>query len=283
MRHHYFRDSGRKSARSTKILGDKMLIQTDLYSFSYKKGTLVPWCKKCGTQKFHKDGFCGIKQQYECEICGFRFVWNSDLPRRTFFSNIISFAVEMYVETGISLRTLAKKLKKFFGVNVSYETIRQWVKIYERPISRRKIVVSTRWHADETYIKIKGVGHWLWIVRCRETGNVLSWRITEGRFFEDAKGLMQDALNVAGTRPESITTDGLYQYAAAIKKVMGWQHYTYKKKHIIDSGIGKNWFIERLNREIKRRVKWFSSFQSLGGANSFFSLWFHHWNLRHST
>jgi hypothetical protein len=48
-------------------------------------------------------------------------------------------------------------------------------------------------------------------------------------FFKDAKSLMQDALNVAGTRPESIITDGLYHYAAAINKVMGWQHYTYKK------------------------------------------------------
>ena len=256
-----------------------MLIQTDLYSFSYKLGTLVPWCKKCGSKKLHKDGKSSLgKQRYECEKCGFRGIWSSDMPQRSFFSNVISFAVELYVETGISLRKLAKKLNKFFNVKVSYETIRQWIKLWQKPIPRREMPTETAWHADETYIKIKGVGHWLWIVRCRETGNVLSWRITEGRFFKDAKGLMQDALNVAGTRPESITTDGLYQYAAAIKKVMGWQHHTYKKKHIIDSGIGKNWFIERLNREIKRRVKWFSTFQSIEGANTFFSVWFYHFN-----
>ncbi|MBU1111674.1 MAG: DDE-type integrase/transposase/recombinase [Nanoarchaeota archaeon] len=260
------------------------MLQTDLYSFSYKKGSLVPSCKKCKTQHYYKKGknAKGI-QKYQCRNCGFHFVWTSDLPRYNVFSEIISFAVEMYVETGISLRTLAKKLKKIFNIDVTYEAIRLWVKMSKRQIFRRKEQKETAWHADETYIKIKGVGHWLWVVRCRDTGNVLSWRITQGRFFKDAKGLMQDALNVAGTRPETITTDGLYQYAAAIKKVMGWQHYTYKKKHIIDSGIGKNWFIERLNREIKRRVKWFSTFQSLEGANSFFSLWFHHWNLRPST
>lgn len=94
---------------------------------------------------------------------------------------------------------------------------------------------------------------------------------------------MQDALNVAGIRPEQIITDGLYQYAAAIKKVMGWKWNIYRKKHIVDSGIGKNWFIERLNKEIKRRIKWFSTFQSIEGTNFFFSLWFHHWNLRHSS
>ena len=255
------------------------MMQTDLYSFSNKTGTLVPWCKKCGEQNFFRDGKTNYGQQlYKCKSCGFRFVWCSDLPNKRFFTNVISFSVGLYVETGISLRTLAKKLKKFFNVRVSYETIRQWIKIYEKPISRREIVVSTHWHADETYIKIKGIGHWLWIVRCRETGNVLSWRITRGRFFKDAKGLMQDALNVAGTRPESITTDGLYQYAAAIKKVMGWKWNIYREKHIVDSGIGKNWFIERLNREIKRRIKWFSTFQSIAGANTFFSVWFHHLN-----
>jgi len=260
------------------------MLQTDLYSFSYKKGSLVPWCKKCGAQHFYKKGKNpkGI-QRYQCRNCGFRFVWTSDIPRYNVFSKIIDFAVEMYIETGISLRTLAKKLKKIFNVKISYEAIRLWVKMNKKIIPRRETITETIWHADETYIKIKGIGHWLWIVRCRNTSNVLSWRITKGRFFKDAKGLMQDALNVAGIRPEKIITDGLYQYAAAIKKVMGWQHYTYKKKHIIDSGIGKNWFIERLNREIKRRIKWFSTFQSTEGANNFFSLWFHHWNLRHTT
>jgi transposase-like protein len=255
-----------------------MLIQTDLYNFSYKIGTLVPWCKKCGARKIHKDGLCGEKQQYECELCGFRFVWNSDLPRRSFFSNVIAFAVEMYVEVGISLRTLAKKLKKFFNVKVSHETIRQWIKIYEKPISRREIAISTRWHADETYIKIKGKGHWLWIVRCRETSQVLSWHISEIHTYEDAKKVMQDALDVAGKRPEEIITDGLWQYPAAIYKVMGWNWREHKKRHIVDNGIGKNWFIERLNREVKRRIKWFSTFQSLEGAKIFFSVWFYHFN-----
>jgi len=256
-----------------------MEIQTDLNSFSYKMGTLVHWCKRCGAQNFWRNGKSLKNQQiYKCKSCGFRFVWCSDLPNRRFFSNIISFAVEMYIEVGISLRKLAAKIKKFFQISVSHETIRQWIRIYKKSISRREVPVATHWHADETYIKIKGVGYWLWIVRCRETSMVLSWRITKGRFFEDAKKLMQDALNVAGTRPKSITTDGLYQYAAAIKKVMGWHWREYRKRHIIDSGIGKNWFIERLNREIKRRIKWFSSFQSLDGAKTFFSVWFRSFN-----
>jgi transposase-like protein len=97
------------------------MIQTDLYGFSYKTGTLVPWCKKCGTQTFWRNGKDLKNQQiYKCKSCGFRFVWCSDLPNRKFFSNVTSFAVEMYIETGISLRKLASKLKKFFNVKVSH-------------------------------------------------------------------------------------------------------------------------------------------------------------------
>jgi len=262
------------------------MLQTDLSSFSYKKGSLLPWCKRCGAEHFYRNGKNKkCIQRYRCRSCGFRFVWTSDLPRRNFFSYIIAFAVEIYTSPRMcaSLRGVAQILKKAFNETVSYKTIGDWVKSTKKPICRRQNPRPTTWHADETYIKIKGVGHWLWIVRCRETKEVLAWHISEGRFFKDARLVMQKALDTAGCRPEQIITDGLYQYAAAIKKVIGWNWRVQKQKHVVDSGIGKNWFIERLNREIKRRIKWFTTFQSLEGANAFFGLWFYHHNTQYVT
>ena len=91
---------------------------------------------------------------------------------------------------------------------------------------------------------------------------------------------LQKAKQVAGGRPERIITDGLYQYDGAIKKVTGWHWRVYRKNRIKDSGIGKNAVLERVNREIKRRIKWFSTFQSLEGARSFLNLFFHYHNKR---
>jgi len=255
------------------------MIQTDLSSFSYKKGSLVPWCKKCGTQHFFKKGTRRGKPQYQCKQCGFRFVWTSDIPGRRFFSNVISFAVELYTSPrmAIALRGVAEIIRKAFNIKVSGEAVRQWVLATKKRISHQNIGATT-WHVDETYIKIKGKGYWLWIVYCADTKQVLAWHISKGRFFDDAKKVLKEALQVAGERPEKIITDGLWQYQAAIKKVMGWHWRTYKRKHIIDSGIGKNALIERLNREIKRRVKYFSTFQSLEGTLAFFGLWFYHHN-----
>ena len=195
----------------------------------------------------------------------------------------MSFAVEMYITTGIGLRTLAKKMLNFFKIKISYEGIRQWVLASKSLISRREIIVPTVWHADETYIKIKGVGHWLWLVYCKNTKQILSWHISKTRLYEDAYTVLKKALELAGVRPEKIITDGLWQYSAAIYKVMAWHWREHKKRHIVDSGIGKNAIIERLNREVKRRIKWFSTFQSMEGAQVFIGLWCYHHNTQHLT
>jgi putative transposase len=259
------------------------MLQTDLYSFSYKKGSLVPFCKQCGGQNFYKDGKNkkGI-QRFECRNCKFRFVWTSDLPRRRCFSNIVSFAVELYTDLrkAISFHGIAELLKKIFNIQVTYEAIRQWVLASKKSISRREIANATTWHADETYIKIKGKGFWLWIVY--DKLGVLAWHISKKRKLKDARIVFQKALKVAGVKPAIIITDGLKQYCYAIKKVIGWNWRVQKRKHIVSSGIGRNWYIERLNREIKRRLRWFSTFQSLKGAKAFFGLWFYHLNQRMS-
>jgi transposase-like protein len=192
----------------------------------------------------------------------------------------MSFAVEIYTSLRManSLQGVTDILKKAFNIQVSRETIRQWVLDSKVMVLRRENI-STTWHADETYIKIKGKGYWLWVVFCEDTKQVLAWHISKKRFFKDARYVLQKALDFAGVKPEKMITDGLYAYAAAVKKVMGWNWRIFKDKYNIESGIGKNAIIERLNREIKRRIKWFSTFQSMRGALAFFGLWFYHYNL----
>jgi transposase-like protein/DNA-directed RNA polymerase subunit RPC12/RpoP len=257
------------------------MLQTTLSSFSFKKGSLVPWCKRCGAQHFNRKGknTQGIAR-YQCRSCGFRFVWTSDLPRRNYFSSIMTFAVELYTSPRVaaSLRGVAQIVKKAFNIKVSYESIRQWVLTFRKSVQRRREPLSSLWHVDETYVKIKGVGHWLWVVYCRDTKQVLAWHISQKRLHKEACIVLRQALDNAGCKPSQIITDGLYQYKSAIRVVMQWHYLEQKRRHLVGSGIGPNAFIERLNREIKRRIKWFSTFQSLKGAYAFFGLWFYHHN-----
>lgn len=257
------------------------MIQTDLYSFAYKKGSVVPWCKMCGMQNFYKAGKTkDDKQRYKCKHCGFRFVWSSDLPRRNFFSNVISFAVELYGTVGISLRTIAKKFWKYFQIKISHEGVRKWVLAAKNMgVIDDKTVPTRTWHIDETYFKIKGRGHWLWIVYCKESKHVIAWHISKTHLLKDAITVLTKAKKQShGVRPKKIITDGLWQYRVAIKKVIGWKWREQKKRYEVHSGIGKNALIERVNREIKRRIKWFSTFQAQEGAEYFFNLFFYHFN-----
>lgn len=257
------------------------MIQTDLYSFSFKQGTLVPWCKSCGASNFYQDGKNSMaKQVYKCKACDFRFVWTSDLPKRRFFSEVISFAVELYATIGISLRNAAKLLKKL-GYKVSHKTIREWVlQDKTQHFVDDKIDNAQTWHCDETYIRIKKKWCWLYVVYCKETRQVLAFHLTQTHLLKDAIAVLQLAKKRVGKRPEKIVTDGLWAYETAIKKVMGWHYLEQKRRYVKDSGIGKNSFVERVNREIKRRVRWFSVFQSFESANAFFKLFFNHFNKR---
>ena len=256
------------------------MIQTDLYSFSFKKGAVAPFCKRCGAEHFYRDGKNSQgKQLYKCRRCNFRFVWTSDLPKRSYFSNVISFAVDLYSTIGISLRTLSDRMKKYFGIRITYEGIRQWILASKSlGLSDDKPVPSGTWHIDETYIKIKGKGFWLWIVFCKESKQVIAWHVSKKRVLKDAKAVIAKALELSKVRPEKIITDGLWQYPVAIYKVMRWNWREQEKRHVIDSGIGKNALVERVNREVKRRVNWFSSFQAFEGAIVFFGLFFYHFN-----
>lgn len=257
------------------------MLQTDLYSFSYKKGAVAPYCKRCGSSHLHRDGKDKRNQQVRrCRECGFRFVWTSDLPRRNYFSNVIAFATELYTTTGVSLRTLAKKLLEYFDIKISHEGIRRWVLDSKNLVIDEDLVEATKtWHIDETYIKIQGKGYWLWVIYCAESKHVLAWHMSKTRLLKDAKKVLNKALKQSkGVKPETIITDGLWQYPVAIYKTMKWNWKTQKQIHIIDSGIGKNSPVERTNREIKRRIKWFSTFQALQGAKCFFGLFFYHWN-----
>jgi len=250
-------------------------IQLFLTSYTYKNllGTLVPNCKRCGSKRLRKDGKYRSYQQYKCKSCGFRFSFTSDLPKRRFHSRIIDFAVKMYASTGVSLRAIAKRIFDFFKVKVSYRTVHRWVKNFFLPDT--SMGVGRVWHADETAIKIKGRVHWLWLVMDRKTRKIITWRLSNGRTYLDALVVMKEAKKKAG-KPRVIITDGLWEYRRAIRKTWGWRENPHRYK--AGAAFGPNAVIERLNRELKRRLKWFGGFQSRKGAESFIRQWVRNYN-----
>jgi transposase-like protein len=143
----------------------KMYRQLDLNSYQLEPAQ----CKRCGSYNVIRNGrYRGTRKRvYKCKRCNCGFVYNhSDLERMRFHSKVIAFAVELYTTTGISLRTLARKMCEYFGIRASYEAIRMWIQRAAKHtyIPRLHKLNARFWCVDETMIRVNGKYVWLWVV-----------------------------------------------------------------------------------------------------------------------
>ncbi len=78
---------------------------------------------------------------------------------------------------------------------------------------------QSQWHFDEVYVKINGVTHYLWRAVDPE-GEVLESVVTETRDRKAALKFLKKSIKRHG-RPETIVTDRLRSYGAALKDLGG--------------------------------------------------------------
>ena len=85
--------------------------------------------------------------------------------RHRFPAEVISHAVWLYYRFSLSFREVEDLLAER-GVNVTYETIRQWCSKfgarYARRLKRRQGCLGDIWYLDEAFVTINGQRHFLW-------------------------------------------------------------------------------------------------------------------------
>jgi putative transposase len=85
--------------------------------------------------------------------------------RHQFPPAIIRHAVWLYLRFTLSFRDVEDLLAER-GIDVSYETVRRWVKkfgpVFARELRRRRPRPSSRWHLDEMVVQIGSKRFWLW-------------------------------------------------------------------------------------------------------------------------
>jgi putative transposase len=106
------------------------------------------------------------------------------------------------------------------GVEVSYETIRCWTLKFGPKIAanlrRRKAPASPRWHLDEMVSTIAGERVYIWRA-VDDEGEVMDMVVQRQRDTRAALRLMRRLLRNQRVEPETITTDGLRSYPAALQ------------------------------------------------------------------
>jgi len=145
-------------------------------------------------------------------------------PFRWFDSSpeVIRLVVMMYVRYPLSLRNVEDLLFER-GIDICHETVRLWWNrfgpVFASEIRRRRVhhmrqFTHWRWHLDEMYVRINGEMRYLWRAVDHE-GEVLESFVTKERDKAAALTFIKRALKRHG-RPETIVTDGLRSYSAAL-------------------------------------------------------------------
>jgi putative transposase len=150
-----------------------------------------------------------------------------DNPFRYFNSSpeVNRLVVMMYVRFPLSLRNVEDLLSER-GIDICHETVRFWWNqfgpMFAADIRRQRIswiceFRQWRWHLDEMYVKINGEMHYLWRAVDHE-GEVLESYVTKTRDKSAALRFIKRAMKRHGC-PETIVTDGLRSYPAAMREL----------------------------------------------------------------
>src|SRR4030095_15306210 len=132
---------------------------------------------------------------------------------RHFNAEIITLCVRWYMTYKLSYRDLVAIMAER-NVDVVHTTIMRWVQRYVPEFDKRwqrfARSVGTSWRVDETYIKLKSKGVYLYRGVDKE-GYTIDFFLSEQRDIAAAKRFLQQAIEQRDI-PQKITLDG---YAAS--------------------------------------------------------------------
>jgi putative transposase len=191
---------------------------------------------------------------------------------RHFDQSVILLCVRWYLAYGLSLRDL-KEMMAELGISIDHSTIHLWVVrfsplLLER-FNRRKRAVTGKWHADETYIKVRG--RWMYLYRAIDSvGDTVEFFFSEHRDLRAAKRFFTKALTRHG-RPDRIVIDGSQTNCEAIVSCDATGRLQDRlRRKLTPIRIRQSQYlnnrIEQDHRRIKRRVRPMLGFKSCASA-----------------
>ena len=180
--------------------------------------------------------------------------------RHRFPPDVIRQAVWLYFRFTLSFRDVEEMLAQR-GVDVSYETVRCWTLKFGQLFAqnlRRSRCCSSHWNLDEVFVKIRGRQMYLWRA-VDDEGEVLDVLVQRRRNKGAAEKLLRKLLKNQGIHPETITTDKLPSYGAAVKDL------NLEGRHK-PGGMRENNRAENSHLPIRRRERKMQRFKSQGSA-----------------
>lgn len=208
--------------------------------------------------------------------------------------NILGLVLAFYISFALSARKTSLILQWIFGLEVSYQTVLNYVKAtayyahrfnlkHKGPIDQISV-------GDETYIKIGGEFDYVWFYLSARKRCVTAYHLSDNRGTIPAVAATNEAIRtVDKNRDITLVTDGNPSYIEAIQFLNKDRPKGQKIKHIQVIGLQNNdevseayrpfkQIIERFNRTYKQHVKPAAGFNCYDGAMALTTLFVTYYN-----
>ena len=185
-------------------------------------------------------------------------------------SEVIRLVVMMYVRYPLSLRNVEDLLAER-GIDISHETVRFWwnrfgpmfaAEIRKKRVAQMHGYLQWRWHLDEMFVKVNGKLCYLWRAVDHE-GEVLEAVVTARRDKAAAFKLFKRIMKKYGL-PQSIVTDRLRAYSAAMKEISA------ADRHEVGGRLNNR--AENSHQPFRRRERAMQRFRSMKTLQKFSSV-----------
>ncbi len=211
-----------------------------------------------------------------------------------FNSKIFSLVISYKVNLKLSNKDTASAMKDFFGIDISHTTINTYCSMAASLITYLNFTdkpekISNSIVADETYIKIKGKKHYVWILYDEIYHNVITYHISDKRDYIACATVFLKLLECYKNKPNNlnIMSDMYTAYPMALQLIQ--KELNISINHIAVKGLiplhnentrtrNAKQKIERVNRVFKETYRITTSYFSLLGARYSFKLWMFYYN-----
>lgn len=208
---------------------------------------------------------------------------------KKFNPHVMGLCLTYHVNLKLSTRQTSHALKEIHGIKISHQQVSNYAisaaAVIKPFVDNYNYTPSKLLSADETYIKVKGIKHYVWIVMDACKKSILGYQVSDTRAVGPCILAMRMAFNKFSTFPDKslkFVADGYSAYPLAQQQFEIRENKVFDLIQVIgltnDDAVSTEhrWFkqvVERLNRTFKSSYRVTCGYGSEDGALYGVSLW----------
>jgi len=210
-------------------------------------------------------------------------------------AHIMGLCLAYHVNLSLSLRKTSLALKVIHNVNISHTMVANYAKsaaaVIKPFVDNFPYKKSGENIADETYIKVRGVKGYVWLIMDAVSRSILGYRVSDNR----GVGECILAMRMAFRNVKKITKNFLFVADGYSAYPLAAQQFALREENPLnfnitqvigltnDDAVSKEYrpfkqMIERLNRTFKESYRLTCGYDTFDGANYSLALWVAYYN-----